>query len=176
MLINAKLIIFGEEFKTQIEIDEAVLKAMQNEEKTGYERVRELERYYWTGDDGSVYGSHENESHENEISADDLRYDTANYYSSYDVGKNNARANQLMRQLRRFAVENRKDKTDWNNEERSKYYISYNCSEKKIKVSTAFNLRAFGDIYFDSEEVAKKAIEEFNDELVWYFTEYKDSL
>lgn len=171
MLINAKLIFDGEELKTQIEIDEADLKAMWNKEKTGYERVGDSEIYYWVDNDGLV-GS----SYKQNLPDDDFRYDTANYYSSKDIAENNARADQLMRQLRRFAVENRKDNTDWNNEERSKYYISYNCSEKKIKVSAAFNLRAFGDIYFDSEEVAKKAIEEFNDELIWYFTEYKDSL
>ena len=148
---------------------------MQNEEKTGYERVRELERYYWTGDDGSVYGSHENESHENEISADDLRYDTANYYSSYDVGKNNARADQLMRCLRRFAVENRKDKIDWNDGKKHKYNICYSCSTQEIFVDFESNCRNF-EIYFDSCGVAERAIEEFKDELIWYFTEYKDSL
>jgi hypothetical protein len=171
MLINANLIIDGEKLKTQIEIDEADLKAMQNKKKTGYERVGDSGEYYWDSNDGLTYSSYD----EN-LSIENLRYDTANYYSSEEVAKNNARADQLMRKLRRFAVENRKDKTDWNNEERSKYYISYNCSEKKIKVNADFILRAFGDIYFDSEEVAKKAIEEFKDELIWYFTEYKDSL
>lgn len=171
MLINAKLIFDGEELKTQIEIDEADLKAMQNEEKTGYERVRKLERYYWTGDDGSVY-----ESHENEISADDLRYDTANYYSSYDVGKNNARADQLMRQLRRFAVENRKEKIDWNDRKWNKIFIYYSYFDQELKIEVGRSDRYYGVLYFDSEEVAEQAIEEFKDELIWYFTEYKDSL
>lgn len=176
MLINAKLIFDGEELKTQIEIDEADLKAMQNEEKTGYERVRELERYYWTGDDGSVYGSHENESHENEISADDLRYDTANYYSSYDVVKNNARADQLMRQLRRFAVENRKEKLDWKTRDCNKYSIYYSYPEEMLYIDCSVDCKEFGQIYFDSEELANRAGKEFKDELIWYFTEYKDSL
>lgn len=170
MLMNAKLIIDGEELEAQIEIDEADLKAMQNEEKTGYERVGDSERYYWTGDDGSVYGSHENE-----ISADDLRYDTANYYSSYDVGKNNARADKLMRQLRRFAVENRKDKIDWNDGKKHKYNICCSYPTQEIFVDFESNCRNF-EIYFDSCGVAERAIEEFKDELIWYFTEYKDSL
>ena len=33
-----------------------------------------------------------------------------------------------------------------------------------------------GTILFDSEETAQAAIDEFHDELIWYFTEYKDSL
>lgn len=36
--------------------------------------------------------------------------------------------------------------------------------------------RYHGIIYFDSGEAAQLAIETFHDELIWYFTEYKDSL
>ena len=34
----------------------------------------------------------------------------------------------------------------------------------------------FGGIYFDTAEAANLAISTFRDELIWYFTEYKDSL
>ena len=36
--------------------------------------------------------------------------------------------------------------------------------------------RYYGIIYFDSVQIAQLAINTFHDELVWYFTEYKDSL
>ena len=171
MLINAKLIIDGEELKTQIEIDEADLKAMWNEEKTGYERVGDSEIYYWVDNDGLV-GS----SYKQNLPDDDFRYDTANYYSSKDIAENNARADQLMRQLRRFAVENRKEKLDWKTRDCNKYSIYYSYPEEMLYIDCSVDCKKFGQIYFDSEELANRARKEFKDELIWYFTEYKDSL
>lgn len=170
MLVDAKLMINGKELKTQIEIDEAELEAMQNKKKTGYERVGDSEIYYWVDNDGLV-GS----SYKQNFIDDDFRYDTANYYSSKEVAYNNARADQLMRQLRRFAVENRKDKIDWNDETKHKYNLYYSYPSQEIFVDFESNCRNF-EIYFDSCGVAERAIEEFKDELIWYFTEYKDSL
>lgn len=171
MLINAKLIFDGEELKTQIEIDEADLKAMWNKEKTRYERVGDSEIYYWVDNDGLV-GS----SYKQNLPDDDFRYDTANYYSSKDIAENNARADQLMRQLRRFAVENREKEMDWNNSNQRKYFITYDNPDCVLNVASYCVIRELNVIYFDSKELAERAIEEFNDELIWYFTEYKDSL
>lgn len=81
-----------------------------------------------------------------------------------------------MRQLRRFSVENRKSKPDWTNEIDYKYCIAYDHSESIIKVGYGFVSESFSTIYFDSKELAEQAIKEFKDELIWYFTEYKDSL
>ena len=39
-----------------------------------------------------------------------------------------------------------------------------------------FYAKHFGAIHFDSEETANAAMDKFHDELIWYFTEYKDSL
>lgn len=170
MLVDAKLMINGKELKTQIEIDEVDLEAMQNKKKTGYERVGDLKKYHWIDVDGLIHMSYNNN-----IISDNLRYDTANYYSSAEVARNNARADQLMRQLRRFAVENRKDKIDWNDGEKHKYNICYSYPTQEIFVDFKSNCRNF-EIYFDSCGAAERAIEEFKDELIWYFTEYKDSL
>lgn len=170
MLVDAKLMINGKELKTQIEIDEADLETMQNKKKTGYERVGDLEKYHWIDGDGLIHMSYNNN-----ITSDNLRYDVGNYYSSKDIASNNARADQLMRQLRRFAVENRKDKIDWNDGKKHKYNICYSYPTQEIFVDFKSNCRNF-EIYFDSCGVAERAIEEFKDELIWYFTEYKDSL
>lgn len=40
----------------------------------------------------------------------------------------------------------------------------------------SYAYRAFGHILFDTADTVKLAIETFHDELIWYFTEYKDSL
>lgn len=118
MLLDAKLMINGKELKIQIEIDEADLKFIEekNEEKkkiNGYERYGKNNKYSYVNGKGEV-----NIESDIELEEDDLRFAVANYYSSAGVARNNARADRLMRQLRRFAVENRKDKIDWNDEKK----------------------------------------------------------
>lgn len=172
MLVDAKLMINGKELKTQIEIDEGVLESIQSKEKVdrGYKKCGMNDRFFFVNSKGEV-----REELDAKIEEDDLRFATANYYSSEEVARNNARADQLMRQLRRFAVENRKDKIDWNNGKKHKYNICYSYPTQEIFVDFKSNCRNF-EIYFDSCGVAERAIEKFKDELIWYFTEYKDSL
>ena len=74
-----------------------------------------------------------------------------------------------------FAVENRKVDIDWTNENQYKYYLYYDYLEEEFFIS-ANSWRGFGQIYFDTEEIAQQAIKIFKDELLWYFTEYRDSL
>lgn len=171
MLVDAKLMIDGKELKTQIEIDEADLEVMQNKKKTGYERVGDLKKYYWIDGDGLIHMSYNNNT-----TSDDFCYDVGNYYSSKDIAENNARADQLMRQLRRFAVENRKQEIEWNDFFQLKFYFYYDYKDRILNIGQYYSTRDFGTIYFDSEETAKNAISKFYDELIWYFTEYKDSL
>lgn len=123
--------------------------------------------FFWDCDNKVV-----NET-ESRYKQDDELYEAANYYSSETLAKNNARADKLMRQLRRFAVEHRENELDWNNTYQPKYYIHYDTS---LVIGYIFYTRDFGCIYFDTRETTQAAIETFNDELIWYFTEYKDSL
>ena len=81
-----------------------------------------------------------------------------------------------MRQLRRFAVQNRRTEFNSNDTNAERYYIYYDCGNDELGVSFVFRSKNFGTIYFNSEETAQAAIDEFHDELIWYFTEYKDSL
>ena len=81
-----------------------------------------------------------------------------------------------MRQLRRFAVEHREHGVNLNDTNTEKYYVYYDYSDDELGVGFVLRTRNFGAIYFDSEETARAAIDEFRDELIWYFTEYKDSL
>ena len=89
---------------------------------------------------------------------------------------NNARADKLMRQLRRFAVEHRKYEIEWTNGQMFKYYICVKHVTNEVVYNCAYAVQGFNTIYFDTEEAVKLAIDTFHDELVWYFTEYKDSL
>ena len=154
----------------EIEINEEQLKQIQTKIKTGYERLDEDDTYYYVKSFGRVdYLTEQMADFDNKI------YDTANYYSDPTVAENNARADTLFRKLRRFAVENRTEKLDWNREV-NKCYISYEHDTKRLWVDYNVHWQGFGSIYFDTEMVAEKAIKKFHDELIWYFTEYKDSL
>lgn len=138
---------------------------------TGYERVEVGEIYFSLGDNGKVDENDEERDH-----YDDELYSIANYHSDETVAVNNARADNLYRQLRRFAVEHREKKIDWNDEEQIKYSIVFDNLRKNTYIEKDWAMHMFKAIYFDSEETAYLASETFRDELIWYFTEYKDSL
>ena len=166
--MKAKLII--EDKEIEVEISEEEYKKLQPSE-TGYERVPESDIYFYANTKGDV-----ETACEDCYDVDDEYYESANYYSDKTVAENNARADKLMRQLRRFSVEHRECGVNLNDTNTKKYCIYYDYGNNTL--GTAFTLcaKTFGTIRFDSEETAQAAIDEFRDELIWYFTEYKDSL
>ena len=166
--MKAKLII--EDKEIEIEISEEEYKKLQPSE-TGYERVPESDIYFYANTKGDV-----ETACEDCYDVDDEYYESANYYSDKTVAENNARADKLMRQLRRFSVEHRECEVDFNSTETAKHYIYYDCIHDELKTVFTFYAKTFGTILFGSEETAQAAIDEFRDELIWYFTEYKDSL
>ena len=167
--MEAKLIVDGNEFP--IEIQDQELQKLLASRKTGYERVDESQKYWYQASSGNV----ERKSNMRD-NVDAMYYSNANYYSDETIARNNARADNLMRQLRRFAVEHRNKKMNWANEEMRKYYICTIYGTDELTCDFTYTVRGFGTIYFDTEEVAELAIKTFHDELVWYFTEYKDSI
>ena len=169
--MKAKLII--EDKEIEIEISEEEYKKLQpsEEKKTGYERVPESDIYFCANSRGYA-----ETACEDYYDVDNEYYESANYYSSKEVAENNARADKLMRQLRRFAVEHRGCGVNLNDINTKKYFIYCDYEDDELGVTSVFHSKIFGAIYFDSEETANAAIDEFHDELIWYFTEYKDSL
>ncbi len=158
----------GREFT--VELGDKALDHLEKPKKTGYERIENRSTYYCINYDGQVTSDCDCKADE-----DNSCYETANYYSDKTVAENNARADALMRKLRRFAVEHRKKESDWKRWS-DKFYIEYNHEDESLETDYDCIYHGFGKIYFDSNENAEAAIEEFKDELIWYFTEYKDSL
>lgn len=169
--MKAKLII--EDKEIEIEISEEEYKKLQpsEEKKTGYERVPEGDYFYYESCRGNAESSIDEYSY-----IDDEFYASAYYYSSDVVAENNARADKLMRQLRRFAVEHRKDGVNPNDINAKKYCIYYDYRNNTLGTAFTLYAKTFGVTPFDSEETTRAAINAFHDELIWYFTEYKDSL
>ena len=169
--MKAKLIIENKEIEIEISEEEYEKLQPSEEKKTGYERVAESDIYFYAHSEGYVGAVCEDC-----YDVDNEYYESANYYSDKTVAENNTRADKLMRQLRRFSVEHRECGVNLNDTNTKKYYICYDYENNELGATFTFVGRVFGIIYFDSEEAINTAIDEFHDELIWYFTEYKDSL
>ena len=154
-----KLIVEGKEFPIEI-LDPELQKLLAPQKKTGYERMDRERTFCYQGVNGEFAWGYD---HYNEHC--DKIYDAANYYSDKTVAENNARADKLMRQLRRFAVEYRKSELNWSNAAQRKYYIYYNHLDNKIDIGHVIFSRDFGSIYFDTEEAAEAALTTFKYEL-----------
>ncbi|WP_317327357.1 hypothetical protein [Turicibacter sanguinis] len=100
---------------------------------------------------------------------DKKRIDNANYFSTKEKAEEINFKQTLFRKLQRFSDENGGNEIDWCNQER-KFFICYNYNGKNIAISFINNCKDFGQVYFNSEEVAKQAIELFHDDLIKYFT------
>lgn len=146
--------------------DEEILALIRDARKeevvhTGYEQADE---YFYTGVDGDLHG--------NTGPAEGL-YDCANYYSDINVARECNRADTLMRKLRRFAAEHGGCIEPSGPEA---WYITYCYPDEVFEVKCAeYDCGAFtpGIILFSSEKAARNAIDEFADELYWYFNFYK---
>lgn len=146
--------------------DEQFEKLFAEKKKTGYERVENNE-FYWFMDSGlekvGVY---------DQRSSDDCeRYEFANYFSDKTVAENIARAQKLWNRIHRRAVE--LCEPVYQREDGSLYTICFDPQDNKI-FADDWVTRHFGEIYFDTEEHGNQIINEFYDELFWYFTEFKD--
>lgn len=163
------IIIDGKEIKAEID-DTIRQQLLQPVKKTGYERVEKKKDFHFVGFSGDIITYVESLA---QGCAD--CYDNANYYSDRTVAENNARADKLMRQLRRFAVEHREKELDWKDDCQNKYQIVFDHDKNNLGIERN-QFMHYCSIHFDSYETAQLAIDTFKDELLWYFTEYKDSL
>lgn len=161
----AKLIVEGKEFDIEI-LDPKLQELIVPPKKTGYERLEEQGKtFFYQHSDGNI--EHGYDHHNGNINN---YFNSANYYSSETVAENNVRADKLMRQLRRFAVEHRS-----NDKVAERYYIYYLRDSNLLQLRRD-TVNSFIGPWFDNQHAGAQAIETFHDELIWYFTEYKDSL
>ena len=163
-----KVIVDGVELEVLVSEEELAKLTEKKQKKTGYERVYKGKRYFLATGMGFVDTITEVNN-----ACDNSYFENANYYNDKTLAENNARADKLMRQLRRFAAENCEEVT-WNDSSTEKYYITYYTRTNKLGMCRALHTKVMGVTFFDTEENAQKAIDTFKDELIWYFTEYRD--
>ena len=164
----------GKSIQAEISEEQAkILGLVTDKPKTGYERTKIGETYYCVEEEGYLkYYAEGNDS------ADDNFYAIGNYYSDETIAENNARADRLLHCLRQWQAQNDEpiSQEDWEDKGKDKWCIIYSYSAKKLYADYFKCTRFPNVIYFTTKEKAKDAIEQFADELIWYFVEYQQRL
>lgn len=100
-------------------------------------------------------------------------YKNDNYFSTRETAENTVRADNVCRKLRHFAISHRdpnKSMADGG------YTVTYNYDLKCLEIGATGNWLAIGDVVFDTEDIARQAMNKYASELIWYFTEGKASM
>ena len=174
MKSNLQIVIQGREISIPIQLTadqlNEIAMAMQSDERlTGWEKPEHGSPCYYEDALGRVQKFTVDEPSEAQL---ELLHAKANCFSSETLAMNMARGDQLIRELRRFAINHRTKPLDHN----EGYTIGYNYTDKCLEVGVSGNWMAFGDVIFESEALAREAINVYAAELIWYFTEMKDTL
>lgn len=151
----------------EAEIPDEQFEKLFADKKTGYERVNRGSHYY--GINAMINAqcfTEDTGSYEKNL------YDSGNYFSDKTVAENMARAQRLWNKIHRRAIE--LCEPIQTTQMIQYYVISYDMTLNKVVVGGWTTFRGFGAVYFDTEAHCKQVIDEFHDELLWYFTEFKD--
>lgn len=175
MVTNLQIIVGGQEIKipitlTQEQIAELSAAMVSDKPRTGWEKPQDEEPCYYEDALGRVQKFTVDELGKAQL---DLLYEKANCYSSEFVANEMARGDALIRNLRRFAVEKRKEPI---NRLEGGYTITYNYIDQCLEYGVTGNWFALGDVVFDSEETVREAMNLYAEELIWYFTEMTDHI
>lgn len=156
----------------ELELTEEQIEVLKQGEKkkTGWERVEEGESYWACDGDGKSI----NVVGEENLHYDDDLFNHANYFSDKALAENIIRAQTLQRKLWRRSAE-LCEKANWNNST-AKFSIYYDYYRQSLSAQELYLLNNFGQVYFDTKEHANQAIDEFHDELIWYFTKFKSRM
>ena len=97
-------------------------------------------------------------------------YKNDNYFCTRETAENTVRADNVFRKLRHYAISHRNpDRTMAD----GGYTITYNYDLNCLEIGATGNWLAIGDVVFDTEAIARQAMNKYATELIWYFTEGK---
>jgi hypothetical protein len=100
-------------------------------------------------------------------------YENDNFFSTEETALNTVRADNVLRRLRHYAISHRATDTSM---AEGGYTITYNYQLECLEIGATGNWLALGDVVFDTEDIARKAMNKYATELIWYFTEAKASM
>ena len=178
MITNAQLVLSfeGKELNIPVELTEAQLRriftvAQSDAKMSGWERPEIGDHFFYEDGLNRVQSGIVNE---NSMAQVEMLYEASNCYSSEIIAQSISRGDSLIRKLRRFAAESRTNSVAFY--ENGGYTITYNYQDKCLEIGATGQWMALGDVIFETEALAREAINKNADELVWYFTEMKDRL
>jgi hypothetical protein len=97
-------------------------------------------------------------------------YENDNFFSTREAAENTVRADNVLRRLRHYAISHRASDVTMAD---GGYTITYNYELECLEIGATGNWLALGDMVFDTEEIARKAMNKYAADLIWYFTEGK---
>lgn len=97
-------------------------------------------------------------------------YESDNFFSTLETAQNTVRADNVLRKLRHYAISHRASEQSMAD---GGYTITYNYQLECLEIGATGNWLALGDTVFDTEEIARKAMNKYATDLIWYFTEGK---
>lgn len=172
MIGNLQFVINGQEINLSIDLSreqlEQICEAAQSDvRRTGWEKGECGQDHFYNDALCRTQTVKLNESSAEQIN---LLYERANCYTSRKIAEDMARTDNLLRALRRYAVEHRTEN------DRCGFTITYNYLDNCLEIGATGHWMALGDIVFDTEEAAREAMNLYASELIWYFTEMQDCL
>ena len=161
-LLN-KLKQLEEDFNTQVT---DIKKQIEECDKKVFEPIKLGEGYWYLNELGFPV-----EDKNEKYFVDNTRFDFGNYFKTQEEAERKRFEIKLHRQLELFALENNDIEIDWNDSSK-KYKINYS-KNIGMSIDKVYSLKDFGQVYFTSKEIAEKALETFEDDLIRYFTSNK---
>lgn len=149
--------------------DEKLEELVKEQKKTGWEKLERSREYWYVTTSAGI-----DRSVEVGDVIDGWRYDCGNYFASKELAENIARYQSLDRRIRRRIAEIC-EPSDWFDCHSVKYDIVFDFDTMDFTTYCARNWHS-AQWSCDTEEHAKQIIEEFKDELIWYFIEFKDRM
>ena len=143
------------------ELTEEQMKALGIElpKANPFERVKKNERFYRIGFDGDIYVEYETHS-----SSHNELFNVANYCTDKSILEQRALHETLNRLLWRFVTENECEGKAWNH-----WGICSDCSS----VYQSLAGKKLGEIIFNSEKMAKRALKEIVEPFIQEHPEFK---
>lgn len=123
-----------------------------------FERVKEGDIYYFIDHFNGV-----SEVHESKDPLDDRAFRNGNYCTDKSLMEQRTLHEILNRLLWRYSMEHDGDKICWNDDyttNSQKAFIYYNHVYKRFDVETRWDYQFFGNVWFNTIEIALNAIEE----------------
>lgn len=169
LMINGRPVLIPIELSEQ-QVRELTAAVNLDDILTGWEGPQIGQKGYYEDEFNDVV---EFDVDESTITFAEKLYDNDNFFSTRETAENTVRADNVLRRLRHYAISHRATDTTMAD---GGYTITYNYQLECLEIGATGNWLAIGDVVFDTEGIARQAMNKYASELIWYFTEAKAAM